>query len=275
MRTLSFALLVAPLVVMAACDRHGAASSAKPAPVAVAPTTIVSPAVTSGPPVPLFVTDGVVTIVRDMLAAAHGLTDVQVATTRVWTTKVDGMVVEWALSARSSTTGRNVGVAGVSVGNRIYADGETIRAQAGQSHAKKRSPPGLPLAPEHYDQSGAPVERRNLAAVVSMRDALVARDEAAFLALITDDVFHEDMSEAGLSQGKNDARRFFGRLPKDATFELHDTLAVGDWVIAESTQSGTKVLSIWLFTDGLVSRGWTYPDYRSSIAAPARGGPNQ
>ena len=183
--------------------------------------------------------------------------------------------MEWALSATHEATGRRVGVGGVGVGDRIYVDGATIRAQIGQSHAKVRPPPGEQIHAERYDVAGTPAERRNLAAVIAMRDALVARDEAAFLALLTDDVFHEDMGEVGFSRGKDDARRFSAHLPKDAKFELHTTHAVEDWVIAETTQSGTSVLSIWFFTDGLFRRGWTFPAYRSSIAAPARGGPNQ
>ena len=275
MRTLSSTVLVAlALVALAACDRHGAASSAKPAPVAVASFAVASsaPSVASPTSAP---DDAVLVPVRDVLVAAHGLGDVEMAATRVWTTKSGERVMEWALSATHVATGRRVGVGGVSVGARIYADDATIRAQIGQSHAKVRPLPLLPLHAERYEVAGTPRERRNLAAVVAMRDALVARDEAAFLALLTDDVVEDDMSQPDSSRGKKDARRFFAHLPKDATFELHDTWAVGDWAIAETTQSGTKVLSIWRFVDGRVREGWTYPAYRSSIAAPARGGPNQ
>ena len=269
MRTILFAVLLC----LSACGRHGATSSAKPAPVAVAPSAPPSVPLSVGPSP--FADDTVLGHARDVLAAAYGLGDIRMTALRSWEIKPDDRVVEWALSATHVATDRPVGVGGVSVGDRIYADGGTIRAQVGQSHAKVRQAPSLEIHSDRYFVAGTPTERRNLAAVVAMRDALVARDEAAFLALLTDDVFHEDMSEPGFSRGKADARRFFANVPKDATFELHTTRAVEDWVIAETTQSGTNVLSIWFFADGLVSRGWTYPDYRSSIAAPARGGPNQ
>lgn len=266
MRTLSLVVLL-----LSGCDRHtrsaAAAASAKPAPVAVAPS--------AAPRAPAAEDAATMAHVAEVLGAAHGLADVRVASTRIWTTKADGSVVAWALSATHAATGRAVGVAGASVGDRIYVDAATIRAQVGESTAKVRARPALPAAPERIVAAGSPVERGNLAVVVAMRAALVARNEADFLRFLADDVEHDDATEPETSRGKEEARRFFARLPKDATFELHDTWTAGDWVIAESTQSGTKVLSVWRFADGLVRAGATYPDYRSSIAAPARGGPNQ
>ncbi|MCA9585786.1 MAG: ester cyclase [Myxococcales bacterium] len=216
------------------------------------------------------------------------------------------LVVEWVLSGAHDRDGLGVPAAGARLSmrgasvltfddagvvreERVYYDEGTFAAQAGATdgrpppaETRPRSDAGSPARVDVIDAAvdGDP-QRRHVDVVRSLFAAFDARDDAAYGALLHDDVTWHDASHALPSRGAAEARRFARALSKalpDARATLTWAAGVGDrWVVTEVVVAGThkatlrgekptrravlmRSLDVLELDAGRVARVWTYGD---------------
>ena len=126
---------------------------------------------------------------------------------------------------------------------------------------------------------GTPEETKNLAAAKAFNGAFESKKESDFVGPLADDVEWNDFMQPESSKGKDAAKKFFGGFVKsfpDAKQDLTSSFAVGDFVIHETSFTGTQkgalgpikatnkqvnlhgVDVIQFSKDGKVVKGWTY-----------------
>lgn len=149
---------------------------------------------------------------------------------------------------------------------------------AAGAKAKPRPIPPVPEKPEVIVATGTPEEEKNLEIAKATFAALEAKKEADFVAALTDDMEHDGLFHLETSKGKEGAKKFFKGFVTafpDAKFEVTKTLAIGDYVIAESNMKATHkgklgqiaatkrpvdlhLVDIFKIKDGKLARAWTY-----------------
>ena len=125
---------------------------------------------------------------------------------------------------------------------RRYLDSLTPMAQAGMFGLPARPLPALPVERRTCTAGESPAEQANVTAVKANLQALDARNEAAFLAGLTDDVVLDDLTRPRPFAGRAEARTWFGQWTAavpDARTEIAWTLGAGDSVLVETVVRGT------------------------------------
>ena len=236
---------------------------------------------------------------RDAIGASYqklfdAFSTYKMAPSRVWT-KDDVVVAEWAFNATHTgdlwgikATEKPVGAQGVDVmwfdkdglvkEHHVYYDGATILAQIGVSKQKARAVPALPPSAQRVAATGSADEGKNVELAKAMSAAIESKKEADFVAALTDDAEFEDLTMPLPSKGKAEAKKFFKAMVTafpDAKVETHNAWGVGDFVISESTMTGTnkgaffglpatkkavsvRSLDIVQVKDGKIAKGWSY-----------------
>lgn len=221
--------------------------------------------------------------------------DMKTMSSRVWM-KGDVVVVEWGWTGKHSTefppgvkaTEKPVGAMAVDVmwftpeglvkEQHTYHDMGTVMSQIGVSKQKGRPVPTLATAPTTVVSTNAADEAKNVEAAKKMYAAFEKKSDADFLGNSADDLAWDDMTMPETMKGKAAGKKFFGEMTKafpDVKMETTNVWAVGDFVIAEGTLSGThkgafmgiqptkKAISlhgidILQYKDGKMIRGWSY-----------------
>ncbi len=215
--------------------------------------------------------------------------------TRTWS-KGDVVVVEWAWTGTHTgdmmgvkATQKPVGTMGVDVmwfapdgmikEQHTYMDMGTLMSQIGVSKQKARSVPSIPSTPPVMVAStGSAEETKNVEATSKMLGAFEKKSETDFVGSTADDVTWDDMTQAETMKGKAAGKKYFTEMTKafpDAKSTTVNAWGVGDFVIAETTMSGTHKgaffgiqptkktvnlhnVDIMQFKDGKVAKGWSY-----------------
>jgi steroid delta-isomerase-like uncharacterized protein len=220
--------------------------------------------------------------------------DYKSSASRVWV-KGDVVVVEWAFNGTHQGdlwgikgTEKKVGSQGLDVfwftpegqikEHHVYYDGGTILSQIGVSKQKARPIPALPASPQVFASKGSPDEAKNVELVKATNAAIENKKEADFLAPMADAVEYDDMAQPQTSKGKGEAKKFFKEMTTafpDTKFTITNSWGVGDYVISESSWTGThkaaffgipatkksvtvKSSEILQVKDGKIVKGWNY-----------------
>lgn len=235
-------------------------------------------------------------IAQNMAEWFETFKDVKLGFSRVWV-KGDTMVLEWVINGKHhgelfgvKGTEQPIGHYGLSVVT-FNADGKVVRESrygelgavmaqvaAAGTKAKARPIPPVPDKPEVIVAKAAPEEEKNLEIAKATFGALESKKEADFVAALTDDMEHDGLFHLETSKGKEGAKKFFKGFVSafpDAKFEVTKTLAIGDYVIAESRLKATHkgqlgqiaatkrpvdlhLVDIFMIKDGKLARAWTY-----------------
>ena len=209
---------------------------------------------------------------------------------RVWV-KGETMILEWVINGTHhgelfgvKGTEQPIGHYGLSVVT-FNADGKVARenrygelgsvmSQVG-AKAKARPIPEIPQAPETFVGAG---DDKNIEVAKSAFAALEGKKDEAFTLVLTDDVEQDGLFALETSKGKDGAKKFFKAFTSafpDAKFDVTRAVAVGDYVIAESTLKGTHkgalgiiaatnrpiaihLVDIFRIKGGKIARAWTY-----------------
>ncbi len=159
-----------------------------------------------------------------------------------------------------------------------YSDLATVFTQVGLIKGKPRAIPTPVASPEINFAKGTPDEDKNLAVAKGLNDTFASKKEADFLAPLADDVEWNDVGMGETSKGKDGAKKFYNGFLKafpDAKSELTSSFAVGDYVIAESSFTGTHKgdmgpikatkrpvnlhgVDVFQFSNGKIVKGWSY-----------------
>jgi steroid delta-isomerase-like uncharacterized protein len=221
--------------------------------------------------------------------------DIKLGFSRVWV-KGDTMVLEWVINGKH--TGELFGVKGKEQPIGHYGlsvvtfnqDGKVVRENrygelgavmtqigAAGTKAKPRPIPPVPDTPEAFG-SKSPEEDKQLEVAKKLLTAMEEKKEADFTAVLTDDMEHDGLFHLETSKGKDGAKKFFKQFTTafpDAKFEVTKAVAIGDYVIAESTLKATHkgqlgtiaatkrpvmlhLVDILKMKDGKIARAWTY-----------------
>ena len=211
---------------------------------------------------------------------------------RVWV-KGDTMILEWVINGTHhgelfgvKATEQPIGHYGLSVVT-FDADGKVARENRygelgsvmGQlspgAKAKARPIPEIPPAPETFVGAG---DDKNIEIAKSAFSALEGKKEDAFTSILTEDVEQDGLFALETSKGRDGAKKFFKAFTTafpDAKFDVSRAIAVGDYVIAESTLKGTHqgalgniaatkrpiaihLVDVFRIKDGKIARAWTY-----------------
>jgi steroid delta-isomerase-like uncharacterized protein len=149
---------------------------------------------------------------------------------------------------------------------------------AAGTKAKPRPIPEVPKQPEAFGAKGTPEEEKQIEVAKKLLTALEEKKEADFTGLLTDDMEHDGLFHLETSKGKDGAKKFFKQFTTafpDAKFEVTKAVAIGDYVIAESTLKATHkgplgtiaatkrpvmlhLVDILKMKDGKIARAWTY-----------------
>jgi len=229
----------------------------------------------------------------DMLFTAFSKT--KMMSSRVWM-KDDVVVVEWGWTGTHAgefppgvkATEKAVGAMGVDVmwftpeglikEQHTYHDMGTIMSQIGVSKQKARPVPTLGSAPQMVASTNSADETKNVDALKKMFGAIEKKSEADFIGSATDDITWDDMTQPEAMKGKAAGKKYFADVQKgfkDAKISVEKAWGVGDFVITETTFSGTHTgpfmgmqptkkavnihgVDIVQFKDGKMVKGWTY-----------------
>jgi steroid delta-isomerase-like uncharacterized protein len=211
--------------------------------------------------------------------------------------KNDVVITEWAMNGTHKgdlmggikATEKPVGIQGVDVlwfnpdgsikEDHHYLDVGTVMSQIGVSPAKARPIPSLPAQPQVFGMGPAGAdEQKNTDALNAMLTALDAKKEADFVGTLADNVEYDDMTQPTGMKGKADGKKFLKETTTgfpDAKHAATNTWAMGDYVVAEGTMTGThkgtffgipatkkpvnlRSVSIFQYKDGKMVHGWTY-----------------
>jgi steroid delta-isomerase-like uncharacterized protein len=97
---------------------------------------------------------------------------------------------------------------------------------------------------ELHVSKGTPDEASNTTAVTGMYAAMAGgKSSDGFLALLADDITWDDAAAPGPETGKAGAKQYFDMMGKafpDAQATINDTIAADDFVVVESTFTGTN-----------------------------------
>jgi steroid delta-isomerase-like uncharacterized protein len=239
---------------------------------------------------------------RDAIAANaqkffDAFSNVKVGFSRVFV-KGDTVISEWTMTGTHAgefhgvkASEKPIGVQGVTISfvdpsaglikeEHRYVDGATIMSQIGASKQKARPMATLPSSIEWHISKGTPDEDKNLEIAKSMSAAINGKKEADFLALHSDDAVFDDMTQPTQMKGKDEAKKWFKMFLTafpDANFANSNQWAVDDFVINESTMTGTQKgplpgipatkktvtihgVDIGQLKDGKFVHGWFYGD---------------
>jgi steroid delta-isomerase-like uncharacterized protein len=207
------------------------------------------------------------------------------------------MILEWVINGKH--TGELFGVKGKEQPIGHYGlsvvtfnqDGKVVRENrygelgavmtqigAAGTKAKPRPIPEVPKQPEPFGAKGTPEEDKQLEVAKKLLTSLEEKKEADFTGLLTDDMEHDGLFHLETSKGKDGAKKFFKQFTTafpDAKFEVTKAVAIGDYVIAESTLKATHkgqlgtiaptkrpvtlhLVDILKMKDGKIARAWTY-----------------
>lgn len=241
-------------------------------------------------------------ITQNMAEWFETFKDIKLGFSRVWV-KGDTMVLEWVINGKH--TGELFGVKGKEQPIGHYGlsvvtfnqDGKVVRenrygelgavmTQIGEGgagggkgpKAKPRPIPEVPKNPEPFGAKGTPEEEKQLEVAKKLLTSLEEKKEADFTGLLTDDMEHDGLFHLETSKGKDGAKKFFKQFTTafpDAKFEVTKAVAIGDYVIAESTLKATHkgqlgtiaptkrpvtlhLVDILKMKDGKIARAWTY-----------------
>jgi steroid delta-isomerase-like uncharacterized protein len=216
---------------------------------------------------------------------------------RAWV-KGDVVIDEWTMTGTHSgdfkglkATEKPIGVQGVSIAwfdpatglikeEHRYVDLATLMSQVGASKQKARAVAAIPSSIEWHVSKGTPDEDKNLELAKNMTGALNAKKDTDFMALHTDDSTFDDMTQPVQMKGKEDAKKWFKMFTTafpDAAFASTNSWAIDDFVINESTMTGTQKgplpgvpatkkavtihgVDIGQLKDGKFVHGWFYGD---------------
>lgn len=260
-------LRTAALALLLACSRE----EAKPAP--KAPALSAQPVVAaaaSSSAVPVVMPAKHDRAVAECQKRFADVPDARCAATRVWLAG-EHVVVEWAMKGREA-----LGVMGLDVDGKVYFDAATLTSLRGESKLHAR--PALATLPEKPAVFTGEENAQNVALAKSLREAFDAKKDADFIGAMADEVEWDDMSQPQTSKGKADAQRFIKELSvafPDYKSTTSSMIAVGDWVIVETSFSGThkapffgapptkktvasKQAQVMQFKDGKLVRGTGY-----------------
>jgi steroid delta-isomerase-like uncharacterized protein len=235
-------------------------------------------------------------IAQNMAEWFETFKDIKLGFSRVWV-KGDTMVLEWVINGKH--TGELFGVKGKEQPIGHYGlsvvtfnqDGKVVRENrygelgavmtqigAAGTKAKPRPIPPVPDHPEGFSAKNTPEEDKQLEVAKKLLTALEEKKEADFTGLLTDDMEHDGLFHLETSKGKDGAKKFFKQFTTafpDAKFEVTKAVAIGDYVIAESTLKATHkgqlgtiaptkrpvtlhLVDIMKMKDGKIARAWTY-----------------
>lgn len=235
-------------------------------------------------------------ITQNMAEWFETFKDIKLGFSRVWV-KGETMVLEWVINGKHhgelfgvKGTEQPIGHYGLSVVT-FNQDGKVVRENrygelgavmtqvgAAGTKAKPRPIPPVPKEPEAIGAKGTPEEDKQIEVAKTLLGALESKKEDAFIGAITDDMEHDGLFHLETSKGKDGAKKFFKSFTTafpDAKFEVTKAVAVGDYVIAESTLKATHkgqlgqiaptkrpvslhLVDILKIKDGKVARAWTY-----------------
>ncbi|HEY8076178.1 MAG TPA: ester cyclase [Labilithrix sp.] len=239
---------------------------------------------------------------RDAIQAQYdkmfvGLPNLKNGAARVFVTKDGPTIVEWAAAGKHTGemfgmkgTEKDVGFMGVSViwfspdgtqvkEEHVYHDVGTIMSQLGVSKQKARPIPTIPTGMPQVFVPGGADEQKNLDATNKMNGAFEKKSEADFIGGVADDVQWDDMTQPDTMKGKDSGKKFFKMFMTafpDGKVTDAKVWAVGDYVINESTFSGTHKgvlfgaiqptkkqvtlhgIDIIQYKDGKAVHGWSY-----------------
>jgi steroid delta-isomerase-like uncharacterized protein/uncharacterized protein (TIGR02246 family) len=176
--------------------------------------------------------------------------------------KGDTLIVEFAASGTDTggfmgakPTNKKVGVRGISIQwfddkghvkkEHTYVDQATLMGQLGMG------PPGwkaraaaeaVPPAAGWVEAKGGAEDDKNVEHVKAIYSAMEKKDEKAFLALITDDAVHSDLTQPTDAKGKAAAKAEFAMFTKampDIKVNATNSWGFGDLVVTEVEFSGT------------------------------------
>jgi predicted ester cyclase len=235
-------------------------------------------------------------ITQNMAEWFETFKDIKLGFSRVWV-KGDTMILEWVINGKH--TGELFGVKGKEQPIGHYGlsvvtfnqDGKVVRENrygelgavmtqigAAGTKAKPRPIPEVPKQPEPFGAKGTPEEDKQLEVAKKLLTSLEEKKEADFTGLLTDDMEHDGLFHLETSKGKDGAKKFFKQFTTafpDAKFEVTKAVAIGDYVIAESTLKATHkgqlgtiaptkrpvtlhLVDILKMKDGKIARAWTY-----------------
>lgn len=222
--------------------------------------------------------------------------DVKLGFSRVWV-KGDTLVLEWVINGKHhgelfgvKGTEQPIGHYGLSVvtvspdgkvvSEHRYGELGTVMTQVAGAgaKAKARPIPSIPAAPETFVAGGGDEEKNVEVAKGVLASLEGGKKEADFTGRLSDDVEQDGLFHLEMAKGKDGAKKFFKSFTTafpDAKFETTKTVAVGDYVIAESVLKATHkgalgtiqptkkpisvhLVDIFKIKDGKVVRAWTY-----------------
>jgi steroid delta-isomerase-like uncharacterized protein len=162
---------------------------------------------------------------------------------------------------------------------RMYWDANTFAAQIGASKQKGQPvPTAVPAKPEFFNSNGGEAEAKNVAFTKPFYAAWENKKGADFLAVFTDNSEWTDNTSEKPHKGSKDAKAYWDMMAKafpDAKMAINNQWAVGDFVITETTMTGThkgalmgqkatnkqvsvNSLDILQWKDGKIVKGWSF-----------------
>ena len=238
---------------------------------------------------------------RDQVAANmkewfDTFSQVKLGFSRVWI-KDDTVAIEWVINGTHSGdlfgvkgTQNQIGHYGLSIvtfdkdgagvkSEHRYGDLGTVATQIGAAKdAKARPIPALPQTTETIVPTGAADEAKNLDAVKAVFSAIEKKSEKDFLAALADDVEIDGFIHLQTVKDKEEGKKFLKAVTTafpDVKIEVKNAWAIGDYVLAEYTVTGThkgqlgeikptnrkvsfSAADITKVKGGKLARAWTY-----------------
>lgn len=160
----------------------------------------------------------------------------------------------------------------------LYWDVGTMMSQIGMSKQKSPAIPTLGTKTETFTAGSNPAEGKNPAALKAFYGAFEAKKTTDFTGMMTETTEWTDNAMPAPSKGTKDAKKYFDSMRAgfpDAKMSVTNQWAVGDFVISESTFSGTNTgafmgmkatkkpvslqsVDIIMMKDGKIAKGWSF-----------------